>query len=86
MKDSHSRSLAKGISWRIVASLATMIIVYLLTGDLELMATAGVVDLIVKFTLYYFHERAWAHISWGRPVWQVTSDTADNSASRDRPL
>jgi len=86
MKDSHSRSLAKGLSWRFVASLATMTIVYLLTGDLQLVAAAGAVDLVAKFILYYMHERAWACVTWGQPPCPPTSDTADSSASLDRPL
>ena len=65
MKESHTRSFAKGVTWRVIASLTTMIIVYAVTGDVEIMAAAGAIDVLAKLTLYYFHERAWGVVRWG---------------------
>jgi adenylylsulfate kinase len=66
MKDSRIRSFIKGISWRVIATLTTMSIVFILTGDMEIVAAAGVVDVVAKLTFYYIHERAWGRVSWGR--------------------
>lgn len=60
------RSLAKAISWRILATLITGTIVYLLTGRGEFAATVGLVDTTLKFAVYFAHERAWNRISFGR--------------------
>ncbi len=75
MKDSHFRSIAKGITWRFVATSTTMTIVYLLTGDLALVATAGAFDVIIKIMIYYIHERAWGNIHWGRLGTQPVFET-----------
>ncbi len=60
------RSLAKTISWRIVGTIATIIISYLITGTLALAFSIGIVELISKLILYFFHERAWNKIKWGK--------------------
>ncbi len=57
-----ARSLIKTISWRIVASFTTMIIVYIFTGKVLVAATVGLVEVIVKMALYYFHERVWNQV------------------------
>ena len=66
MHESHTRSVLKGVSWRIVASIITMLLVYLFTGDLTLVAEVGVLEFIAKVAFYYLHERAWATVQWGR--------------------
>lgn len=60
------RSLVKTISWRIVGTLATIIISYLITGTLVLAFSIGGIELISKMILYFFHERAWEKIKWGK--------------------
>jgi uncharacterized membrane protein len=51
--------LAKALSWRVVATLTTGIIAYLVTGKLEAAALIGGIEYLVKFVIYYAHERAW---------------------------
>ena len=58
-KDSHTRSIVKAASWRIFASSATFAIVYCFTGELMLSAGIGIVEVVSKLLLYYFHERLW---------------------------
>jgi len=65
--ESHSRSLAKAISYRILASIMTATIVFVVNGDLKIAAGAGVVDAFLKLAIYFAHERVWEHISFGRP-------------------
>lgn len=66
MKDSRTRSIFKGLTWRFIASGTTMSVVYLLTGNLELVAGVGVIDVIAKLMFYYLHEQAWGKIIWGK--------------------
>ena len=65
MKESHVRSIAKGITWRFIASLTTMFVVFIVTGNLALVASVGVVDVTLKILFYYFHERIWGKVHWG---------------------
>ncbi len=60
--DSHLRSLAKAFSWRIVATLTTALIAYQVTGELDTAVVIGGIEFILKFFIYYAHERAWQFV------------------------
>lgn len=64
--DSRRRSIAKTLSWRILALLITAGIAWGLTGDLWFATTIGLADTLTKLGLYYGHERVWNRISFGR--------------------
>lgn len=64
--ESHKRSIVKAVTWRIVASMVTGVLVYLFTGELGLAAGIGSVDAALKMVAYYIHERAWDKLSFGR--------------------
>ncbi len=66
IKETNIRSLAKGISWRILASLTTMGIVYALFGNLTLAAATGAFEIVAKIILYWGHEKIWQKIDWGK--------------------
>ena len=58
-KESHLRSLLKATSWRVLATLTTTIIAYFITGEVETALTIGGIEFVLKFVIYYLHERAW---------------------------
>jgi uncharacterized membrane protein len=61
------RSLAKAISWRIVATLTTILLVVVFSkGDWTLGGVVGISELILKTVIYYFHERVWNLLGFGR--------------------
>tara|TARA_R110000751_G_scaffold278268_2_gene379995 strand:- start:793 stop:1053 length:261 start_codon:yes stop_codon:yes gene_type:complete len=60
------RTLVKTISWRVLGTVATIVISYAITGTLALAFSIGFIELISKLVLYYFHERTWNKIKWGR--------------------
>jgi uncharacterized membrane protein len=60
--DKPIKSLMKSVSWRIVGTLDTMIISYIITGKITVALSIGSVEVFSKTILYYFHERLWAHI------------------------
>ncbi len=64
--ETHKRSLAKTISWRIIAVIITTLTVYIFTGDVVLSVGAGLVDSAIKIFAYYGHERMWNRIDFGR--------------------
>jgi adenylylsulfate kinase len=64
--ESSTRSLAKTISWRVIATLTTTTIVWLVTGKLTLAVAVGGIEAVTKMVLYYGHERLWDRIRIGR--------------------
>ncbi len=63
---SRERSLLKAVSFRVLATILTMVLVYAFTGELALMIGIGLADFVLKIVLYYVHERAWGTISFGK--------------------
>lgn len=66
MHEKPYRSVVKAISWRTVGTIDTMIVSYFITGNLIMAASIGSIEVITKMALYYFHERAWNKLSFGR--------------------
>jgi uncharacterized membrane protein len=60
------RSLLKSISWRIVATLTTIVLVFSLTGNLLISGSVGLLELVTKTLIYFLHERVWNAIDFGR--------------------
>ena len=66
MHEKPYRSVVKAVSWRTVGTLDTMIVSYFVTGNLIMTASIGSIEVITKMALYYFHERAWNKLSFGK--------------------
>mgnify|MGYP000442254831 FL=1 len=60
------RSVIKALSWRVVGTLDTLIVSYVLTGKIALATSIASIDFITKLLLYFFHERIWNKIKWGK--------------------
>jgi uncharacterized membrane protein len=58
-RESHLRSVLKALSWRLVATCTTFIIVYLVTGKAGIATSIAGVEVVTKMIIYYIHERAW---------------------------
>jgi uncharacterized membrane protein len=56
---SNKRHIAKTITWRVVGTLDTILITFLLTGSITMGLSIGGIETITKMILYYFHERVW---------------------------
>jgi len=65
-KETNKRSIAKGITWRVIATATTILIVYLFFDRLDLAIAAGAIETVLKIGLFWVHERAWFKIRWGR--------------------
>ncbi|NOQ29801.1 MAG: adenylyl-sulfate kinase [Helicobacteraceae bacterium] len=65
-KETNRRSIVKGISWRVIATGTTIVIVYTFFGRLDLAIAAGLIESVLKVGLYWAHERAWFKVRWGR--------------------
>lgn len=62
--DSSLKSLLKSISWRIVGTIDTMLISFVVTGKIQLAIAIGGVEVFTKIALYYFHERIWERFTF----------------------
>ncbi|MBU0571508.1 MAG: DUF2061 domain-containing protein [Candidatus Omnitrophica bacterium] len=68
------RSFVKSVTWRIVATLTTMIAVYAYSRNLQESLVVGIGANLIKFFLYYMHERIWDKTKFGRteqPEYQI---------------
>jgi len=64
-KESHLRSILKGVSWRLLGTLTTICIAYLFIGQITLALTIGGIEVFTKLLLYYLHERVWQRVPRG---------------------
>ena len=65
-EDKHYRSLVKAISWRATGTADTIVISWLITGQIKTALGIGFVEVFTKIFLYYVHERIWNRLSFGR--------------------
>ncbi|TAI48555.1 DUF2061 domain-containing protein [Flagellimonas allohymeniacidonis] len=59
---SYKRHLAKTITWRVIGTLDTIVLSWLITGNPLMGFQIGTSELITKMVLYYVHERVWLHV------------------------
>ena len=64
--DTNTRSIAKAVSYRILGSAVTALIVLALTHKGGLSVGAGAADMVIKIAAYFVHERIWDRIEFGR--------------------
>ncbi|MGC6414847.1 MAG: adenylyl-sulfate kinase [Bacteroidia bacterium] len=85
------RHILKTISWRIVGTLDTMIISYIITGSVSIGMAIGGFEVFTKMVLYYLHERAWyKYINLGRGAsatsnWHLGSSSQQPAPSNQHP-
>ncbi|HEX5797385.1 MAG TPA: DUF2061 domain-containing protein [Candidatus Saccharimonadales bacterium] len=61
----HRRSIAKTITWRILATSDTILIAWIITGEFSVGLVIGGVEVFTKMFLYYGHERVWNRSKFG---------------------
>lgn len=76
---SQARSLAKAVSWRVVGTLDTLVLSWVIitflgpffgmsedshAENLETASYIAITEVVTKMVLYYLHERGWAHLNW----------------------
>jgi uncharacterized membrane protein len=66
MSEKSYRSVAKTISWRTIGTIDTILISYIITGKPGLAFSIGGIEVFTKMILYYFHERTWNRIGFGK--------------------
>ncbi len=75
-KDDHFISVIKGVTWRIIGTLDTMMLSYLFTHSISNALKIGFTEVFTKIFLFYVHERIWFKVKWGlSPKKEVASNT-----------
>jgi adenylylsulfate kinase len=64
--DTNARSIVKAVSYRLLGSSVTSLILFVLTGKGTLSMIGGALDMVLKIGAYFLHERIWNHIDFGR--------------------
>ncbi len=79
------RHILKTISWRIVGTMDTMVVSYIITGSIKIGMAIGGFEVFTKMILYYFHERIWfKYVKFGREIHvNQTSETKTNQQESD---
>lgn len=65
MAESNKRHILKTITWRVVGTIDTMILAWVISGDPMVGLKVGFTEVITKMLLYYFHEKIWYKINFG---------------------
>lgn len=65
MADSRARHLAKTVTWRVIGTIDTMLLAWLISGNPMTGFKIGAAEVVTKMILYYFHERVWYKINFG---------------------
>ncbi|MBL4604632.1 MAG: DUF2061 domain-containing protein [Flavobacteriaceae bacterium] len=66
LSEKPARSIVKSMSWRIIGTIDTILISWLVTGQTSIAFSIGSIELLTKMVLYFFHERVWDTIKWGK--------------------
>lgn len=67
-KESKTRSILKGLTWRLLATATTFTLAWLFAKDLSVASTIATAEFFIKFAIYYAHERAWQAVPRGTIV------------------
>ena len=68
MKDQKFRSWTKSFTWRFIGIVILLPLTYIFTGKWESAAAVTLSFHLIRMILYYFHERLWEGVSWGRQL------------------
>ena len=63
--ESHKRHLLKTLTWRLIGTLDTILLSWVISGNLLTGLKIGIAEIVTKMILYYLHERAWYRVDFG---------------------
>ena len=65
-RETHARSVAKAVSWRLMGTLATALLVLAVTRRIGLSLAIGALEFVSKIGLFWVHERVWDRLRFGK--------------------
>lgn len=61
----YKRHVMKTITWRLIGTIDTIIIGWIISGDPFIGLKIGSIEVITKMILYFLHERIWYKMKFG---------------------
>ena len=65
-QETQTRSVVKALTWRILGTVSTTVLVFIFTRRFSLSLAVGGMEFVSKIGLYWFHERVWDRLRFGR--------------------
>ena len=65
IKNHNIRHIYKTFTWRLVGTIDTIMISWIILGDISVGLQIGGAEIATKMVLYYFHEKIWYKINFG---------------------
>jgi len=85
-EDTNIKSFVKSVSWRVVGTIDTIIISFIITGQLTMALSIGSVEVVSKILLYYLHERAWEKVTKVKVAVQPEEEKENYQEQQHIPL
>ncbi len=87
-RDRPVKSILKAITWRIVASSVTFLLAYFVFHNdpyaVQKATGIAIAESVLKIVFYYFHERMWERLRWGRMMVVIRRGTRKSRRSLQR--
>lgn len=80
----RKRHIAKAFSWRIFTGIYVGLLVWIVTGEFKAASIVFAFDFVIKLVLYYFHERMWHHIKWGKSKKKMFREISEQLGREER--
>jgi len=61
----RKRAIVKTLCYRLFMMLITILVAWLIVGDVSAAINIGLITNLLKTGTYYVYERTWDHITWG---------------------
>ncbi|MES2006731.1 MAG: DUF2061 domain-containing protein [Patescibacteria group bacterium] len=74
--DTLKRTLTKTIVWRVIGTLITLMVTFAFTGEIKQATNITLVVAALLAVGYYFNERIWDKIEWGRRHHSLSTQSA----------
>lgn len=65
-RESHMRSIIKTLLWRFIATIITMVVVFIFTKKITIAVAIGSMEMVLKTFIYFLYERTWNKINFGK--------------------
>jgi uncharacterized membrane protein len=65
-RETALRSFVKAYSYRCCGTLTTIVISYIVTGQIVVSLAIGATEMVIKPFIYWCHERVWSRVNWGK--------------------
>lgn len=70
-REKRTRSAIKAITYRILSIIIDSFVAYLITKNAQQTAILVLISNSISILMYFFHERAWNRIHWGKHSIQI---------------